>query len=147
MKKKRYMVINGPNLNMLGIREKEIYGEKNYEALCDLLRKTAEKYEVELEIRQSNHEGDLVDWIQEAYFEAYDGIILNPAAYTHTSLAIADAIKAIRPLPVVEVHLSDISEREEYRHHSFSQEFCVAQIKGLGFQSYVKALELLIDRK
>ena len=141
----KFLVINGANLNMLGIREKEIYGTDTYYSLVEMIKHAAEERGVEVDCRQSNHEGDLVDWIQEAYFGFYDGIVINPGAYTHTSLAIADAIKAIAPIPVIEVHISDISEREEFRHHSFSAPYCLNQIKGLGFAGYVQALDELIE--
>ncbi len=144
---RRYLILNGPNLNMLGIREKEIYGNQSYEALVNFLNEKAKELNVEVDIRQSNHEGDLVDWIQEAYFGHFDGIVINPAAYTHTSVAIADAVKAIAPLPVVEVHLSDISTREEFRHHSYVAPYCVKQIKGYGFEGYAMALEELISKE
>ena len=110
--------------------------------------KTIEDYAkrkgIEVDCRQSNHEGDLVDWIQSAYFQHYDGIVMNPAAYTHTSIAIADAIKAIAPLPVVEVHISDIAERDEFRHRSFCKPYCIAQIKGKGWDGYLEAIDLLM---
>ena len=104
----------------------------------------AEKRQVAADCRQSNHEGDLVDWIQEAYFEKYDGVVMNPGAYTHTSIAIADAVKAIAPVPVVEVHISDINSREEFRHHSFAAPYCLKQIKGHGIHGYIEAMDELI---
>jgi len=137
----KIMIINGPNLNMLGIREPGIYGHESYEYLCTLLNDKAKELDVDIVIKQSNHEGDLVDWIQQAYFDKYDGIIINPAAYTHTSIALLDAIKAIQPLPVIEVHISDIDERESFRHQSYITPYCVKQIKGLGLDGYTKALE------
>ena len=140
----KFMVINGANINMVGIREKHIYGENDFASLIAQIRQYAKEKEVEVLCLQSNHEGDLVDWIQKAYFDNYDGIIINPGAYTHTSLAIADAIKAIAPIPVIEVHLSDISVREEFRHHSFSAPYCLDQIKGLGFEGYLRAIDELI---
>ena len=140
----KIMVINGPNLNMLGIREKEIYGNESYESLVKLINSEAEKRDIEVSIRQSNHEGILIDWIQEAYFENYDGIVINPGGYTHTSVALHDAVKAISPLPVVEVHISDISLREEFRKISMLESVVLTQIKGLGFDGYVKALDEII---
>ena len=140
----RYMIINGPNLNMLGIREKQIYGENSYEDLLSFLKQEAEKRNIEIAVFQSNHEGVLVDLIQQAYFENYDGIIINPAAYTHTSVAIADAIKAVAPLKAVEVHLSDIDRREDFRKVSYVTPYCLGQIKGHGFASYSLAMDLLL---
>ena len=139
-------VINGPNLNMLGIREKQIYGNESYEDLLKYIETEAQKRNIEVSFFQSNHEGSIVDEIQNAYFDHYDGIVINPGAYTHTSIAIADAIKAIAPLPVVEVHISDIDNRDEFRKHSFSAPYCIAQIKGEGFKGYVHALDLIKER-
>ena len=141
----KIMVINGPNLNMVGIREKNIYGTVNYETIIRMIKEEAEKRGVETDCRQSNHEGDLVDWIQEAFFQHYDGIVINPGAYTHTSIALADAVHAIEPLPVVEVHISDISQREEFRHISYEAPYCIAQIKGRGPQGYVDAIDCVIE--
>ena len=141
------MIINGPNLNMIGIREKEIYGDASYESLVEMISDYGKIQDVELDFRQSNHEGDLVDWIQEAYFEHFDGIVINPGAYTHTSIAIADAIKAIAPIPVVEVHISDIDEREDFRKVSYSAPYCVSQIKGHGFQGYLEAIDYILLKK
>ena len=141
----KIMVINGPNLNMLGIREKEIYGSNTYDDLAAYIEEEAKKRNIDLCFFQSNHEGALVDQIQRAYFEKYDGIILNPAAYTHTSIAIADAIKAIAPLPVIEVHISDIDHRDEFRKRSFCAPYCLKQIKGEGFKGYIVALDAIID--
>lgn len=137
----KLFVLNGPNLNMLGIREPGIYGEQNYDALIRFIREVCERENIEMECFQSNHEGELVDIIQSAYGKA-DGIVINPAAYTHTSVAILDALKAVA-LPAVEVHLSDVSKRESFRHVSYPAMACIAQIKGLGFQGYEKAILLL----
>ena len=137
----KILVINGPNLNMLGIREPGIYGKSTYADLCSLLEQTAKDLGMEVEIYQSNHEGDLVDKIQWAYGKI-DGIVINPAAYTHTSVAILDALKAVA-LPAVEVHLSDINEREAFRHISYPAMACIAQIKGKGFAGYEEAILLL----
>ena len=142
--KRKLMIINGPNLNMVGIREKEIYGAASFDSLIVLIRAEAEKRDVAADCRQSNHEGDLVDWIQEAYFEHYDGIVINPGAYTHTSIALADAVHAIAPLPVVEVHISDINEREEFRHISYEAPFCIDQIRGHGFAGYIEAMDVIL---
>ena len=137
----KLFVLNGPNLNMLGIREPGIYGKQNHEALVAYIRDVCQREEIEVECFQSNHEGVLVDIIQSAYGQA-DGIVINPAAYTHTSIAILDALKAVA-LPAVEVHLSDISEREAFRQLSYPAMACIAQIKGKGFQGYEEAILLL----
>lgn len=139
----KILVINGPNLNMLGIREKNIYGAETYEDLQKLLQKTAAENDVELEIFQSNHEGDIVDRIQQAYFDGTEGIIINPAAYTHTSVAILDALKAVQ-LPAVEVHLSDVRQREDFRQISYAGKACVKTIMGKGFQGYIEAMLFLV---
>ncbi len=141
----KIMVINGPNLNMVGIREKNIYGTMSFQNMIDYIEQEAEKRNVEVSCRQSNHEGDLVDWIQEAYFENYDGIVINPGAYTHTSIALADAVKAIAPIPVIEVHISDINSREEFRHISYEAPYCLDQIKGHGIEGYIEAIDEIIS--
>lgn len=140
----KLLVLNGPNINMLGIREKNIYGEESYESLCRLLEKTFLEKGIAGEVFQSNHEGALVDRIQAAYFDGTNGIIINPAAFTHTSIAILDALKAVN-LPAVEVHLSDIAEREDFRQVSYAGMACVKTIKGKGFQGYVEAVCFLAD--
>ena len=137
----KLLVLNGPNINMLGIREPNIYGKQDYKALCGLIRKTGEELGVETEIFQSNYEGEIVDRIQEAYGQM-DGIFINPAAYTHTSVAILDALKAVA-LPAVEVHLSDVNEREKFRHLSYAGMACEAKFVGMGFQGYVEAMRYL----
>ena len=137
----KLFVINGPNLNMLGIREPEIYGRQDFKALIAYIHEVCQREQIELECFQSNHEGELVDIIQSAYGKA-DGIVINPAAYTHTSVAILDALKAVA-LPAVEVHLSDVSQREDFRQISYPAMACLEQIKGLGFQGYEKAILLL----
>ena len=142
---RRLMIINGPNLNMVGIREKEIYGSNTFESLIAMIQSAAKDRGIEADCRQSNHEGDLVDWIQEAYFKQYDGIVINPGAYTHTSIAIADAVHAIAPLPVVEVHISDILKREEFRHISYEAPYCIDQIKGHGFAGYIEAMDRILS--
>lgn len=142
---KKIMIINGPNLNMVGIREKNIYGKQSFHDMIEMIQEEGKKRGIETDCRQSNHEGDLVDWIQEAYFEKYDGIVINPGAYTHTSIALADAIKAIAPLPVVEVHISDIDTRESFRHISYEAPYCLAQIKGHGPKGYVEAMERIVN--
>ena len=135
------LVINGPNLNLLGLREPDIYGRKNYAALLELIESTCAQRGIEVECFQSNHEGAIVDKIQEAY-GTQDAIVINPAAYTHTSVAILDALKAVA-LPAVEVHLSDISAREAFRQHSFVSPACRKTIAGHGFQGYVEAIDYL----
>ena len=139
----KLFVLNGPNLNMLGIREPGIYGDRNFDALIAYIKDVCQRENIEVECFQSNHEGVLVDIIQSAYGKV-DGIVINPAAYTHTSIAILDALKAVS-LPAVEVHLSDVSQRESFRHVSYPAMACIEQIKGLGFQGYEKAILLLKD--
>ena len=136
---KKILVINGPNLNMLGIREPDIYGKQDFAALEEYIRASAKEFGLSVSLFQSNHEGEIVDIIQSAY-GLYDGIVINPAAYTHTSVAILDALKAVG-IPTVEVHLSDINSREEFRKHSFVSLVAVKTICGLGFEGYRKALE------
>lgn len=137
----KLLIINGPNLNMLGIREPDIYGRTTYTNLCDLIIEHAQKLGVEVELYQSNHEGDLVDKIQEAYGNT-DGIVINPGAYTHTSVAILDALKAVA-IPAVEVHISDVDAREEFRRISYIRSYCRATISGRGVQGYLDAMDLL----
>ena len=134
-------VINGPNLNMLGIREPEIYGKSGYDALCDLVKAHGEALGIEVTCYQSNHEGDLVDEIQRCYGKV-DGIVINPAAYTHTSVAILDAVKAVG-IPTVEVHISDVSAREDFRQVSFVRAACVKTICGHGLAGYTEAMDYL----
>ena len=137
------LVINGPNLNMLGIREPEVYGKDSYEDLVELISAEAKRLGVQVSFVQSNCEGDLVDAIQSAYGKM-DGIIINPAAYTHTSIALLDAVKAVG-LPTVEVHISDPDTREDFRKTSYVRAACIATIKGRGFDGYLDALHLLHD--
>ena len=140
----KILVINGPNLNMLGIREPSVYGTETYATLCERIQRHADERGVAVEIYQSNHEGDLVDAVQRAYGTA-DGIVINPAAYTHTSVALLDALKAVG-LPAVEVHISDVSKREEFRQISFVRQACIATIAGHGFNGYVEAIDLLSEK-
>ncbi|MBR6219326.1 MAG: type II 3-dehydroquinate dehydratase [Clostridia bacterium] len=140
----KLLIVNGPNLNMLGIREKHIYGDRDYDALCALIRAEADRLGCEVELFQSNHEGAIVDRIQQAYFDGTDGIVINPAAYTHTSVAILDALKAVQ-LPAAEVHISDVSKREPFRQISYAGMACGAHFIGLGFQGYGKAMEWLVE--
>ncbi|NCC68122.1 MAG: type II 3-dehydroquinate dehydratase [Clostridia bacterium] len=137
----KILVINGPNLNLLGIREPEIYGHGTYAELVDRIRDEAQKLEIEVVFFQSNHEGAIVDEIQEAY-GVFDAIVINPAALTHTSIALLDAVKAVG-LPTVEVHISDPDTREVFRQPSYIRAACVATVKGKGFAGYVEAMKIL----
>ncbi len=137
----KLLVINGPNLNLLGLREPEIYGKRTYQDLLSLLRQTGKEEGVEVECFQSNHEGAIVDAIQQAY-GVFDGIVINPAAYTHTSVAILDALKAVA-LPAVEVHISAVSSREPFRQRSYAGMACARTYQGLGFDGYVQAIRFL----
>lgn len=134
----KLLVINGPNINMLGIREVNIYGSENYKTLLERLNNIAIEENIELEHYQSNHEGAIVDKIQEAY-ENFDGIVINPAAYTHTSVAILDALKAVN-LPTIEVHISKVSEREDFRQVNFIRDYAIKSFEGLGIAGYEKAM-------
>ncbi|MBR7187148.1 MAG: type II 3-dehydroquinate dehydratase [Clostridia bacterium] len=138
----KLLIVNGPNLNLLGIREKHIYGEADYETLCRSIRSWAEELGCKAELFQSNHEGAIVDRIQQAYSDGTDGIVINPAAYTHTSIAILDALKAVQ-LPAAEVHISDVNAREPFRHISYAGMACEAHFIGLGFDGYRRAMEYL----
>jgi len=140
----KILVINGPNLNMLGIREPDIYGKQNYASLLSYINDSAAELGVEVEVYQSNHEGCLVDKIQQAY-GVFDGIVINPAAYTHTSVAILDALKAVG-IPAVEVHLSDVSSREAFRQISYAGMACCKTFMGKGFEGYRCALEFLATK-
>jgi len=142
---KKVLVINGPNLNLLGLREPAIYGSRDYNSLLEFIRQSAAGLGLDVECFQSNHEGAIVDCIQQAY-GIYDGIVINPAAYTHTSVAILDALKAVA-IPTVEVHLSDIDSREEFRRHSYVSLYAEKVIKGRGFDGYKEALEYLAGVK
>ena len=142
----KLFIINGPNLNMLGIREPEIYGKTTYAQLISKIEDYASSRGISVECYQSNHEGDLVDYIQKAYFDEADGIVINPGAYTHTSIALLDAIRAVS-LPTVEVHLSDISTREEFRQVSYIRPACLATIAGHGTNGYLEAIDLLLHAK
>ena len=138
----KILVINGPNINMLGIREKSVYGTESYENLLELCQKTAHDCGAQIECYQSNHEGDLVDKIQWAYFNNIDGIVINPGAYTHTSIALLDAVKAVN-IPTVEVHISKVEEREEFRQVSYIRAACCKTITGQGINGYKAAIEFL----
>ena len=137
-------VLNGPNLNLLGMREPEIYGADTLDDIAAMLEDRARELGLEIEMRQSNHEGHLVDWLHEAQAEGAKAVLLNAAAYTHTSIALLDAIKAIRT-PVIEVHLSDPSTREPFRHHSYVGLAAVKTVQGLGARSYLVALEAVAE--
>lgn len=139
----KILVINGPNINMLGLREPEIYGKETYEDLVGLICEEAQRLGVDVEFFQSNHEGAIVDAIQGAYGRI-DGIVINPAAYTHTSIAILDAVKAVS-IPTVEVHISDPVLREDFRKISYIRRACVATIKGKGFDGYLEAMRILVE--
>lgn len=141
----KLLILNGPNLNLLGIREPEIYGKQTYNDLCKLIEAHAEKLCLEVEIRQTNHEGVLVDWIQEAR-DSFDGIVLNPAAYTHTSIALLDALLAVG-VPTVEVHISDPTKRESFRQVSYVREACMKTISGHGLQGYLEAMDYLKEQE
>ena len=135
----KILVLNGPNLNMLGKREPGIYGAQSYADLVAFIEKSAAEEGLEADCRQSNHEGTLVDWIQEAA-DGYDGIVINPGAYTHTSVAILDALKAVS-IPAIEVHISNVDEREEFRKVSYVRAACFETISGMGIDGYRKAIE------
>ena len=139
----KILVINGPNMNMLGIRQPEIYGHATYEDLKSMIAGEAERLGAEVSFFQSNHEGALVDAIQQAYFDGVDGIILNPAAYTHTSVALLDALKAVA-IPTVEVHISDVAAREDFRQISYVRPACIATVTGRGFAGYLDAVDILL---
>ena len=142
---KKILVINGPNINFLGIREKGIYGSQNYDALVDMINKKAEELGVEVEVFQNNSQGAIIDRIQQAYFENVDGIVINPGAYTHYSYAIRDALASIESIPKIEVHISNVHTREEFRHTSVTVPVCQGQVVGLGLRGYLYAMEALTD--
>ena len=145
----KILIINGPNLNMLGVREPDKYGSESYEALLEKIRRHAEELsaadrEVECEFYQSNHEGDLVDRIQQAYYDGVDGIIINPGAYTHTSIALLDALNAVK-IPTAEVHISDVSVREDFRQVSYIRAACCFTVMGHGLDGYIEAMDYLYE--
>ena len=139
----KVFVINGPNLNMLGLREPGVYGSSTYNDLVEMIKKHCAEINVEVDFFQSNHEGDLVDYIQKAYYEA-DGIVINPGAYTHTSVALLDAAKAVAK-PLVEVHISDVSKREDFRQVSYISLAASKRIMGHGFNGYIEAIDYLAE--
>ena len=138
----KILVINGPNLNFLGIREPNVYGKETYDDLCNLINDYCKKENIDVEIFQSNHEGALVDKIQEAYFNKVDGIVINPGAYTHTSIALLDAVKSVN-IPTVEIHISDLKQREDFRQVSYVGMACIARVSGLGLNGYIEAIKHL----
>lgn len=140
----KIMVINGPNINFLGIRDTSIYGDTNYNGLVKLIQKHCREIEVEVELFQSNHEGGIIDQLQKCYHEDFDGVVINPGAYTHYSYAIRDAISSIN-LPVVEIHISNIYEREDFRQISVTKEVCIDQISGKGLDGYLEAIDFLVQ--
>jgi 3-dehydroquinate dehydratase-2 len=142
----KLLVINGPNLNFLGIREKGIYGTQDYNYLVELIQKKARESDCEIECFQSNHEGAIIDRIQESYFDGTEGIVINPGAYTHYSYAIRDALASI-VVPKVEIHISDIMSREEFRHVSVTKEVCDEQIYGKGLDGYIMAIDWILNNK
>ena len=145
MKPMKIRVINGPNINMLGIREPDIYGRTTYEDLVNMIKDHAARLGIDVEVMQSNHEGDLVDMLQDSY-KKVDGIVINPGAYTHTSVAILDALKAVS-IPAVEVHISKVDEREDFRQISYIRKACVKTITGHGVMGYIEAIDHLISLK
>ena len=138
----KILVLNGPNLNMLGIREPDIYGASTYDDLISMITSHCSEKGIEVKCLQSNHEGDLVDYIQQAYFDKVDGIVINPGAYTHTSVALLDALKAVS-IPAVEVHISKVNEREAFRQISYVSYYCSKTITGKGFDGYLEAIDHL----
>lgn len=138
----KFLILNGPNINLTGLREKGVYGAQTFQDLTDLIRAEGEKLGVELRFVQSKHEGDLIDAIQQAYFDGFNGIVFNPGGYTHTSVALHDAVASV-PIPTVEVHMSNVHAREEFRHRSMTASACRGQIVGFGFAGYLMALRQL----
>jgi len=143
----KILVINGPNINFIGIREKGIYGSENYETLVQSIEEHARKLDIEVEVFQSNYEGAIIDKIQEAYYAKVDGIVINPGAFTHYSYAIRDALASVEEIPKIEVHISNVHKREEFRHISVTAPVCTGQVVGLGLKGYLYAMEALIENK
>ncbi|MBQ8311597.1 MAG: type II 3-dehydroquinate dehydratase [Clostridia bacterium] len=141
---KHFLVLNGPNINLTGLREKSVYGAKTFDDLMAEIRQEADKLGVQVRFVQSNHEGELIDALQKAYFDGLDGVVFNPGGYTHTSVALHDAVASI-PLPTIEVHMSNVHAREEYRHKSMTASACRGQIVGFGFYGYIMALRTLAE--
>ncbi len=143
----KILVINGPNLNFLGIREKEVYGTQDYQYLLNLIAQKGQECGCEIEVFQSNHEGAIIDRIQDAYFDGTDGIVINPGAYTHYSYAIHDALASVTTIPKIEIHISDITAREEFRKVSVTAPACDKQIYGQGLNGYLLAIDEILARK
>lgn len=143
---KKILIINGPNLNFLGIREKAIYGNENYDYLVRMIEDYANEKNFQAECYQSNHEGAIIDKIQEAYFDGTDGIVINPGAYTHYSYAIRDALASVTTFPKIEVHISDVNSREEFRHISVTEPACDGQIVGKGLKGYLMAIDMILGQ-
>ncbi len=141
----KILVINGPNINFLGIREKGIYGQDNYDTLVNMIEDKAKELGVEVEVFQNNSEGAIIDRIQKAYYEKVIGIVINPGAYTHYSIAIRDALGSIEDIPKIEVHISNVHKREEFRHTSVTVPVCNGQVVGLGLKGYLYAMEAVLD--
>ena len=141
----KFLVINGPNINFLGIREKGIYGEENYDSLVAMINDKASELGIEVEVFQSNYEGGIIDRLQKAYFEKVDGIVINSGAFTHYSYAVRDALASIAAIPKIEVHISNVHTREEFRHTSVTVPVCNGQVVGLGLKGYLYAMEALKD--
>lgn len=139
---KHILILNGPNINLTGLREKTVYGTQTYDDLVTMIQQEADRLGVQVRFIQSNHEGALIDALQQAYFDGLDGVVFNPGGYTHTSVALHDAIASV-PLPVIEVHMSNIHAREEFRHKSVTAPACAGQIVGFGFKGYLMALNAL----
>lgn len=141
----KFMVINGPNINITGIREKGVYGTKTFEEICEIIKEEAKNRGIEVELFQSNSEGEIINFLQKAYYDKYNGVIINPGAYTHYSYAIHDAIKGNVSIPTIEVHMSNIHAREEFRKESKTAPACIGQLCGFGYFGYILAMDALID--
>lgn len=142
----KFLVINGPNINFLGIREKGIYGNEDYEHLVGMIEQKAKELGVDVDVFQSNHEGAIIDRIQQAYYDKVDGIVINPGAFTHYSYAIRDALASVAAIPKIEVHISNVHTREEFRHTSVTVPVCNGQVVGLGLHGYLYAMEALKEK-